>query len=139
MIRARENSPASTLQVLGDRYGYGSVTVVQQTGLAARTLVRHYPPCDHISFDENGRATEDFEVLIIGFGQMGQSVLRQIVMNGQFEGSRFRAAVFAPDCNSTKGYFVKSNPQLLQAYDISFHPFDARSEALYDYLDARGS
>lgn len=134
VIRAQENSSASTMQVLGDKYGYGTVTVVQEASLAARTLILNYPPCDHISFDENGRATEDFEALIIGFGYVGQNVLRQLVMNGQFEGSRFRAAIFSPDCNAVKGYFSKNYAQVLKHYDISFHACDARSEELYDYL-----
>ena len=139
VIRSRENAAAVSLQVLGDTYGYGTVTVVQETDLVARTLVRHYPPCNHLTFDENGKATEDFEAVIIGFGQVGQTVLRHLVMNGQFEGSTFRAAVFSPDCNSVKGYFTKSYTQVLRQYDISFHACDARCEAIYDYLQERGS
>ena len=139
VIRARESESVKTLQVLGDAYGYGSVTAVQETGLAARTLIRQYPPCDHICFDEKGLATEDFEALIIGFGQVGQAVLRQLVMNGQFEGSTFRAAVFAPDCDSVKGYFANSYPQVLENYDIRFFACDARSEQIYAYLKERVS
>lgn len=139
VIRAHENSDAAALQVLGDQYGYGSVTVIQEASLAARTLIQNYPPCDFIEFDENGKASADFEALIIGFGQMGQSVLRHLVMNGQFEGSRFRAAVYAPDCNAVKGYFSQRCTQVLQRYDISFHPFDARSEELYHYISQRGN
>ena len=58
-------------------------------------------------------------------------------MNGQFEGSHFRAAVFAPDCSSVKGHFSRSYPQVLKQYDIRFHPYDARSEEFYDYLSER--
>ena len=139
VIRSRENIAAVGLQVLGDTYGYGSVTVIQETDLVARTLVRNYPPCNHLAFDENGKACEDFEAVIIGFGQVGQTVLRHLVMNGQFEGSTFRAAVFSPDCNSVKGYFTKSYGQVLQQYDVSFHACDARCEAVYDYLQERGN
>lgn len=139
VIRCRENTTAVGLQVLGDAYGYGSVTVIQETDLVARTLVRNYPPCNHLAFNENGKACEDFEAVIIGFGQVGQTVLRHLVMNGQFEGSTFRAAVFSPDCNSVKGYFTKSYAQVLQQYDISFRACDARSEEVYDYLQERGS
>ena len=139
VIRAWENSDATALQALGDRYGYGTVTVVQEASLAARTLIQNFPPCDYVEFDETGRAVSDFEALIVGFGQVGQQVLRQLVMNGQFEGSHFRAAVFAPDCNQVKGYFSRNFPQVLSRYDISFHPFDARSEDFYDYLTRRGT
>ena len=139
VIRSRENTAAVKLQVLGDTYGYGAVTVVQETDLVARTLVRNYPPCDHITFDENGKALDNFEAVIIGFGQVGQAVLRHLVMNGQFEGSRFRVAVFSPDCNEVKGYFAKSYAQVLEQYDISFHACDARSEEIYDYLQEQGN
>lgn len=137
VIRACENSEASALQALGDQYGYGTVTVVQEASLAARTLIYHFPPCDYIHFDENGRASDDFEAIIIGFGQVGQSVLRHLVMNGQFEGSCFRAAVFAPNCDAVMGHFSRSYPQVLKNYDISIHAYDARSEQFYDYLSKR--
>lgn len=138
VIRARENTGTSSLQALGDQYGYGTVTVVQEASLAARTLIRHFPPCDYMNFDGNGQAADDFEALVIGFGQMGQSVLRHLVMNGQFEGSCFRAAVFAPNCKAVMGHFTKSCPGVLQNYDISIHAFDARSEQFYEYLAERG-
>ena len=64
VIRSRENAAAVSLQVLGDTYGYGTVTVVQETDLVARTLVRHYPPCDHLTFDENGKmVSAQFEMI----------------------------------------------------------------------------
>lgn len=134
VIRAGENADAASLQALDDQYGFGAVTVVQEACLAARTLIRQYPPCDYMKFDENGRASGDFEAMVIGFGQVGQNVLRHLVMNGQFEGSRFRAAVFAPDCGNVMGHFSRSYPQVLKQYDIRFHACDARSEQFYDYL-----
>ena len=138
VIRTHEHSDASSLQVLGDQYGYGTVTVVQEASLAARTLIQNFPPCDYIHFDENGRACENFESLIIGFGQTGQSVLRHLVMNGQFEGSTFQATIFAPDCNAVKGHFSTNCEQVMEHYDIRFYPFDARSEQLYHHLSERG-
>lgn len=138
VIHARDNSSASTLQVQSDRYGYGFVHVFREASLAARLLVRTYPPCEAISFDSEGRACEDFDALIIGFGQLGQAVLKSLVMNGQFAGSRFHAAVFSPDCQSVNGYFSSSLKQVIDHYDISFHPYDARSMQMYEYLAQRG-
>lgn len=137
VICCGENANISALQALGKQYGYGTVTVVQQSSLAARTLIRQFPPCNYIEFDSTSRAVHDFEALVIGFGHMGQNVLRYLIMNGQFEGSCFRAAVFAPNCNAVSGHFSRSYPQVLKHYDISFHPYDARSEAFYDYLSER--
>lgn len=138
VIRGHEESAARAMQVQSDRYGYGSVNVFSEANLAARLLIREYPPCNTISFDEDGKATQNFEALIIGFGQVGQAVLRQLIMNGQFEGSRFKAAVFSPDCHSVKGYFSESFPWTLDRYDISFYNYEGRSEELYSYLHQRG-
>lgn len=134
VIFGREDTAVKELQVLGEKYGYGYVTVFQEAGLAARVLIQNNPPCNCISFDEDGKATEDFEVLQVGFGRMGQAALLQLVMNGQFRGSTFRAAVFAPDCDCQIGCFANQYAPVLANYDISFHPYDARSKHMYDYI-----
>lgn len=139
VMLGHEDFDVSALQVLGTQYGYGSVTVFQEAGLAARLLVHQFPPCDTIAFDGDCRATEDFEALIVGFGRVGQAVLRNLVMNSQFTGSHFHAAVFAPDCQSTGGYFSDSCRQVLEHYDITFYPYDARSPQMYDYLLQNGN
>lgn len=139
VIFAQEDSAVSNLQVSDEHYGYGFVTAVNAPQMAARLLALKYPPCDTIAFDETGRATEDFEALVIGFGQVGQAVLKSLVMNGQFAGSQFRAAVFAPDCRSADGSFADTCGELSRQYAIDFHEADARSRQMYDYLNHRGS
>lgn len=129
-----ESTAVENLQVLGERYGFGYVSAFQKSDLAARLLVQAFPPCDTISFDSNGKAAEDFHALVIGFGQMGQAVLRHLVMNGQFAGSTFRCAVFSPDCQHVGGLLTADCDEMLANYDISLHPYDARSAQLYDYL-----
>lgn len=139
VILGQEEAAVSSLQISGDRYGYGFVSVVDEAQLSARLLTLHYPPCDTISFDRDGKAQEDFSALLIGFGQVGQAVLKALVMNGQFEGSTFHAAVFSPDCLSVDGKYHAQSGELSQHYDISFHPYDARNRKLYEYLDREGS
>lgn len=136
VIRGQEDTAVTALQVLGEKYGYGFVTVFQEEQLTARLLMQKYPPCESISFDDNGKAREDFEALIIGFGQIGQAVLRNLVMNGQFQGSTFHAAVFSPDCQSVDGPFLNCFENVLEKYDITFHPYDARSRKMFEYLRA---
>lgn len=133
-IFGAEDTDGGRFQALGERYGYGSVTVFDTATLAARLLMRECPPCRSLTFDENGRATQDFEALVVGFGQVGQAVLRHLVMYGQFEGSRFKLAVFAPDCHQVNGFLIGSCRELTEQYDISFHPYDARSREMYQYL-----
>lgn len=125
-----ENSFLAT----NDTYGYGTVIAINEPDMAARLLASHYPPCKVISFNETGKATEDFHAMIIGFGQVGQMVLRHLVMNGQFEGSTFHAAVFAKDCLGTIGRLTHQYGEILRNYDISFHQCDGRSQEVYDYI-----
>ena len=137
VILGDESSLGAALQSLGDRYGYGDVSVYQEAEMAARLLIHKYPLCDVMTFDENGKATTDLDTLIIGFGQVGQAVLRSMVMNGQFYGSTFHAAVFSPDCSHVRGYLSHSYGSMLREYDISFYDCDGRSPELYDYVSKR--
>lgn len=138
VIHSREDSPVSALQALDNRYGYGFVTVFQEPELAARILIREYPPCNTLTFDEQGKAEQDFEVLLVGFGRIGQAVLKNLIMNGQFEGSRFHATVVSPDCEAVRGSFSNISDSLLNNYHIQFLSCDARSPQMYEYLRQDG-
>ena len=139
VIAAREDVSVDRLQIGKDRYGYGFVTAVQEPALAARLLCRNYPPCRHIAFDAEGKATEDFEALIIGFGQAGQAVLKSLVLFGQFEGSAFRGTVFAPDCQIIDGRIQSQFEELFDNYQITLNSCDARSKQLYRHVQQRGN
>lgn len=138
VILCQEDRAIQKLQVTPARYGFGFVAAINEAELAARVLVRNFPPYRHMKFDADARATTDFRVLIVGFGQTAQAVLRQITMNSQFEGSTFHAAVFAPDCQRVDGYFASSYASLLDNYDIQFFPNDARSRAMTQYIQEHG-
>jgi len=117
------------------RYGYGSLLSVNEPEMVARLLIRSYPPYRSLAFDENGRALGDFHGIIIGFGQTGQAVLRQLVMNSQFRGSTSRIAVFAPDYEKRMGWIGHECREMLNHYRIELYPYDGRSRQLYDYLE----
>ncbi len=129
-----EDIITSMLQVSEEAYGFGYVNVYDTANLAARAMIRTCPPWDFISFDENGRATEDFDCVVIGFGSYGQAALRHLVMNGQFAGSEFHAAVFSLDVENSAGYLLTDSPGLFQNYDIRFYIADGRSRELFDYV-----
>lgn len=139
VILSREEIAVSQLQVTAEQYGYGFVTAINEPQMAARVLTLTYPPCKTIRFDQDGKALDNFEALLIGFGQVGQAVLKTLVMNGQFEGSKFRIAVFSPDRDCTDGNFWFHHSQLCQEYDIRFQDSDGRSRQLYEYLRQHGS
>lgn len=134
VLMAQEEIAVSRLQKSESKYGYGFVMSVNEPQMAARLLTMKYPPCNTVSFDPHGKATEDFHGLLIGFGQVGQAVLKALVMNGQFEGSQLRLDVFAKDVDHIDGNFNTQFEQLVRQYDIHFHSNDARSRSMYDYL-----
>lgn len=136
VIHERETQAVKKLQVSGEAFGYGFITVFQEPGLTARLLIQKYPPCHCVSFDAEGNATEDFEAIVIGFGAMGQTVLRHIIMNAQFVGNTFRADVFAPDLSERSGFFKACYPGVIENYKPNFHSHDGRSEELYTHLSA---
>lgn len=110
------------------------LAIVDIPELAARVMTHRYPPYRTLSFDETGKALEDFHCMVIGFGKVGQAVLRQLVMSGQFLGSHFKAAVFDPACSQVMGSFDQEYGAMVDAYDISFFSDEGRSQALFRYL-----
>lgn len=136
-VPGTEEIVTSMLQISPDTYGFGFVNVFDSTELAARAMIRLCPPWEFLTFDEKGRAEEDFDCIIIGSGKCGQAALRYLVMNGQFVGSRFHAAVFSVDYERESGYLLADCPELPNKYNIDFFENDARSSQFYRYLKNR--
>lgn len=135
VLLGREERHGNTLQALGEHYGYGDVQVFDTAELIARLLIQKFPLCKDMSFDENGLATKDMEVLMVGFGRIGQEVLRKVVANGQFEGSTFHMDVFDPEYGKHDGFYQKRYAAMLEHYDIEFHANGGRSRDFCAYLE----
>ena len=134
-LPGEENIIAPMLQATEEKYGYGFVQIVNEPELAARAVIRTCPPWEALSFDENGRAEEDYSCAVIGFGKHGQAVLKQLVMNGQFADSRFHAAVFSPYWEEEAGAIFSESPEIFRQYDIQCYRADARSRLFYSWLE----
>ncbi len=134
VLLGREERHGAGLQADGDHYGYGDVKTFDTSELTARLLMQKYPICNVIDFDENCRATEDVEVLLVGFGRMGQEVLKKLIANGQFAGSEFRAFVFDPRIDQIDGFFRTRYEAMLKAYNVSFEPYSGESRQLCSFL-----
>ena len=130
-----EDIITSMLQVSPDQYGYGYVNVYDSAMLSARALIKTCPPWEYLSFGSDGRAKEDFDCVIVGFGRHGQAVLKQLLMNGQAAGSSFHAAVFAPNFESQAGYMKAECASMFENYDIQSFKDDGRSIEFYNYID----
>ena len=128
-----EEDATETAFSSGD-YTFGTVLCINEEYMAARLLMQKAPLYDTVTFDETGKATEDFHALVVGSGKVGQAVIKQIVMNGQFCGSRFRLTVFDPAFDSITGRFRYECSQLFNNYAIDVRNADARSKQMYEYL-----
>ena len=129
-----EDILAPMLQASEAAYGFGYVNVYDAADLAARALIRTCPPWRFMHFNAEGFATEDFDCVVAGFGRHGQAALKKLVMNGQFAGSTFHAAVFSPNVENEAGFLEEDSPELLRQYDIRRYAADARSSAFYEYI-----
>lgn len=130
-----EDIITSMLQVSEYQYGYGYVNVFDKAMLSARALISTCPPWGLIRFGSDGRAQDDFDCVIVGFGRHGQAVLKQLIMNGQFAGSTFHAAVFSPNFENEAGYMKAECSSLFENYDIESLTADGRSIEFYEYID----
>ena len=128
---------ASHLLAQGGRYGYGALFACDQYELIARLAVKKRPPWSFLSFDADGRARGDLRTMVVGFGRMGQAVLRELVINGQMEGNAFHADVFDSRMNDLRGFVEACYPALLTEYDIALHAADANSSLFYQRLAER--
>jgi len=133
LMRSADEENATGLMASEGAYGYGSVLVFDEYELAARLMVQRLAPCETIEFDGDAKAKQDFAVLMIGFGRMGRAALEQLVMNGQFFGSTFRADIFDADAQNGVLY----DHEMLRQYDVRFHAASGRSQALYAFLAER--
>ena len=117
-----------------DKYGYGSVISFDEFEMSARLLMQKYPVCNAVNFDKNGLATENTEILIVGFRKMGHEVLRQVIANGQFEGSNFHITLYDPDFEHHTGFFRSQYPTMFANYDIDFEPYSSGSNKIFRFL-----
>ena len=130
-----EDIITSMLQVSPDQYGYGYVNVYDSAMLSARAMIKTCPPWELVRFGSDGRAQEDFDCAIVGFGRHGQAALKQLLMNGQFAGSTFHAAVFSPRFENEAGYLKAECAPVFENYDIRSFIADGRSIEFYNYID----
>ena len=133
-IIGREELEGMRLLAGPGKYGYGQVKVFDKTELIARLLMQKFPLCDVVEFDEQGNARNGVEILLVGFGRLGQEVLKKLVANGQFEGSSFKVRVYDPKFEKIDGYFRYRYNAMLENYDIKFFAEDGRSRHLTNYV-----
>lgn len=133
-IFGNEDSTDNKVLCADNNYSFGSMMCISQEQMAARLLLQKAPTWDTMTFDEAGRATCNFHALVVGSGKVGQAVVKQIVMNGQFEGSKFKLSIFDPKYQSVVGKLRYECDQLFTKYTIEEHESDARSCEMFNFL-----
>lgn len=133
-IFSGEAETHNTITSRDGQYSFGTVLCISPEQLAARLMTRKAPLWERIHFDENGRATEDFHALVIGGGKVGQAVIKQLVMNGQFSGSRFTLSVFDPNFHAVSGQLCHESRMIFDNYQINIYNHDARGRQMYEFL-----
>lgn len=134
VLLGREERLGASLQALRDHYGYGEVQIFDWSELTSRLLIQKFPMCNAIEFDEYGKAERDMNVILVGFGKKGQEVLKKLVANGQFEGSKFHVDVFDPEYGRYDGFYRMRYAAMLKEYDIDFHAFGGRSREFVAHI-----
>lgn len=121
------------------QYGYGNVISFDDYEMSARLLIREYPICNAVNFDESGRASENIDVLIGGFGHIGHEVLRKVIANGRFEGSILNVWIFDPKHGDRTGFIKSQYPKMFQPpyseIEINFATKDIRSSECFTFLE----
>ncbi len=118
---------------LKDYEGYRYITEVYAIGeMAAHELVRKARPYETMKFDyETCKAQNDFNAMIIGFGDVGQDVLRYLIRYSQFLGSTFSAEVYDVDIDNCGGLFREMYSDMIERYNVSFHSLNAFGAQIY--------
>ncbi len=111
------------------------ISFLNDSDIAARQLIRTNNPVDWINIDyEYGIAKSNFHVLIIGFGQSGIAVLKNLIEFGQFVGSNFRSIVIDKNVNSISGSFVNRYPGLGTNYYIDYVETTVGNSKFYETI-----
>lgn len=93
--------------------------VFSDAEIIATQVINQYNPLKYLKVDSSkALVTEDFEVMIIGFGDKGSTILRKLIEYGQFVGSTFRAKIVDKSITTKIGSFNANYPEILNNYQI---------------------
>ena len=121
------------IERLSSQYPY-DLHISDESSISARQLLLQYPLYQHIPFDGNGKARSCVTVMVVGFGRVGQRVLRGLVQSGQFVGAAQRAILVDKDMASLRGRFQHRFPEIGSLCELEFHQCDTRSNDFFERL-----
>jgi hypothetical protein len=111
------------------------ISFINQSQLSALRLINVHPPVEYIKIDDSKAiALEDFNVMILGFGEIGQYSLRYLIEQGQFVGSTFHASVIDENMDGILGLFNERYPAIKDNYSIDYRGLRKNSAEYFDYI-----
>ena len=110
------------------------VHIFNRSKLAAQELITNYPPVNALKLETSKAvALSDFSMLIIGFGNMGSEALKEMIEQGQFVGSTFRATIIDKEMKCKAGLFEHYYPGL-KNYQLEYHEAEVNSSEFFNLL-----
>ena len=113
--------------------------LIREDDLFVRQMVNKHPPfkCAGLGFNDIGVAKRSFNVMILGFGTVGQQALLHLIMNGQFDtqdGSVMRAIVVDREISHIKEHFEHCYPSLPLCCEVEYLNYDVRGKEFFNFL-----
>ncbi|MTK53108.1 hypothetical protein [Paludibacter sp.] len=109
-----------------------TVSIHNYASIVTRQLIAEHHPVDSVEIDNmQAISKSDFNVLVIGFGQIGNHILRKLIEQGQFVGSDFHATIIDKYMGVLQGRFEYLYPGIPSNYNLSFVEAEAGHTKFY--------
>ena len=128
--------------------GFDYIRSLNEKDLIARELVKEYPPCNYVNFENlEAKCNEEFNCLIIGFGELGNKILKRLFVYSQFSNCKIKFIIIDENYDDVCAQFdldfdFALDNKLLKDYEyitknVEFkrdNNYNARSKKFYDYI-----
>ena len=98
------------------------------TELIASEIVKKFPPIDTLEINTQNATVEDtYEVLIVGYDNTTDAILKKLIEATQFVGTHFKATVMVNVEEERLEYLLEDYQELKNHYDIDFVDYEVDS------------
>mgnify|MGYP002625876858 CR=1 FL=1 len=135
------------LTKLQENNGFDYVRSFNKKDIIARSLVKEYSPCNYVEFEDcKAKDNESFNCLIIGFGELGQKILKRLFAYGQFVNCKFNCDIIDENYDNVCAEFEsefdfvlddlisKNYSFITDNVNIRHSSINARSKVFYEFI-----
>ncbi len=109
--------------------------VVKTPALIAHSLLNKFLPIDALKVNtENALVEEDFNLMLLGFGQIAREIFFNLYMTGRFSKSKFNAEIIDANASYNSKNIAKKFPGLVKDANLSFSEQDVNKSEFVLYL-----